>query len=129
MKTILRKSMAVLLTASLVACASNTATVDAPRGNPRVITLEQIQTNNATNALDLVRSLRPSWLQKRGQQSINFEGDIVVYFDHIRFGGPEALRSIPISGLARIEYFDAAAATQRWGTGHTHGVIAVFTRG
>jgi hypothetical protein len=110
------------------ACGGRSAAPERP-SHSRVLTYEQIHTYNASNALDLIRALRPVWLQKRGQQSLNFEGDIMVYLDNVRYGTVQVLRSIPTTGITRIEYFDASAATQRWGTGHSHGAIAISTRG
>lgn len=130
MKTLLSPRLLPLaLLAALVACATSAGARQAGSGaSSRVITLEQIQANSATNAFDLVRSLRPIWLQKRGTQSINFDGNIVIYQDQVRLGGPESLRSVPTNTISRLEYLDASAATQRWGSGHTHGAILILTR-
>jgi hypothetical protein len=130
MKTFLRnRALPLALLASLVACSVGTGASPPRSGtNSRVITMEQIQANTATNAFDLVRSLRPIWLQQRGTQSLLLESTIVVYQDQVRLGGPETLRAVPTSTISRLEYLDASAATQRWGSGHTHGAILIFTR-
>jgi hypothetical protein len=114
----------LVLTASCATMGANPG----QRGHSRLITQEQIRANHATNAYELVQTLRPTWLQKRGAQSVYLSSEIAVYHDEIRMGGPEALRSIPVSEIARVEYFDASSATQRWGTGHPHGAIRVVTR-
>lgn len=97
-------------------------------GNPDLITVEEVEASNQSNAYELVRSRRPNWLSRRGTQSINLTGDIVVYLDATRLGGPEALRRISIHSVHSIRYFDASEATQRWGTGHGFGAIQVETR-
>jgi hypothetical protein len=93
-----------------------------------LISREQIIESHQNNAYDVVRALRPGWLRKRGIQSINFEGDIVVYLDTNRLGGPESLRQISAESVAYIQFFDAATATQRWGIDHGHGAILVSSR-
>lgn len=100
-----------------------------------------------TTALDLVRSLRPNWLVGRGVQRLRQGGQvtataergnlhvaageiaILVYLDHARMGGVETLQQIPASAVRAMHWLDAAAATHRWGAGHTHGVILVESVG
>jgi hypothetical protein len=130
MKRALVSWLSVLLLALAGACGSpaTEGAASAPRPNPRVITTEQISAAPVSNAYELVQTLRPGWLRRRGAQSIHNEGDIVVYYDQVRLGGPESLRSISVAGISRVEFIDAPTATQRWGTGHSHGVILVVTR-
>jgi hypothetical protein len=93
-----------------------------------LISREQVIESHQTNAYDVVRALRPGWLRKRGAQSINFDGDIVVYVDVNRLGGPESLRQISAESVSYIQFIDGPTATQRWGLDHGHGVILVSTR-
>jgi len=111
----------------LTGCAT-AAPQPSVRPKARLINSDQIRANHATDAFDLIRALRPWWLQRRGQQRLFLDGEIVVYLDHVRIGGPEALRSVQLSGVESIEYLDAVTATQRWGTGHAHGAIRVIQR-
>jgi hypothetical protein len=127
MNTIFRIVLLGVLTAGLAACTSMRGGTVAG-GQQRVLTLDQIERYGASNAYEAVRTLRPMWLQKRGMQSINFEGEIVVYYDNVRLGGVESLRSISTSVIRRMEFMSASTATQRWGAGHTHGAILVFAR-
>ena len=55
------------------------------------------------------------------------EGDIVVYVNDVRMGGPEALQNVGAEAVVAIRYLDAAQAA-RYGTGHQHGAILVTTR-
>lgn len=108
------------------------------------ITREQIESANATTAHDLVQRYRRAWLQSRGNQSMReghtFQGGGVtgpdvqlgvpqrlVYLNNARLGGVGTLRDIPAANIQSIEYYPPGPATQRWGTGHTHGVILVRT--
>jgi hypothetical protein len=106
---------------------SNTA-----RPDRNVITLPEVQAaridNAIGNAYDLVRTLQPMWLRKRGANSIQRDGDIVVYLDNARLGGPEALRQVETISITSIRYYDPGAATFKFGSGHEHGVIQVSTQ-
>jgi hypothetical protein len=83
------------------------------------------------SAYEVIQSLQPTWLRKRGNRIMNdqnetMEGDIVVYLNGTRMGGPDALRDIVPDSIAQIEFLDAARAV-RLGTGHQHGAIMVQT--
>ncbi|MGH7458260.1 MAG: hypothetical protein ACREKN_04135 [Longimicrobiaceae bacterium] len=125
------KTAAGLLTLSLLLVSTGCATngrLSSGRGADEQITREQIEASTATSAYQLVQTLRPRWLRKRGSQSFANEGDIMVYFDNARMGDPASLRQIPVNAVGSISFFNAAAANFRWGPGHTHGVILVSTR-
>lgn len=79
--------------------------------------------DNASNAMQVIRRLRPGWLLARGP-------DPVVYVDNVRRpGGVDALFNVPVGQIRLLEFIGAADATTRWGTGHTGGVIQVVTGG
>ncbi|HEU4566294.1 MAG TPA: hypothetical protein VFS05_16645 [Gemmatimonadaceae bacterium] len=94
------------------------------------ITAEEIAATQATNAYEVTRLLRPSWLAGRGPQSLRAEVSPypVVYVDDQRMGGLEWLRTISAESVAEIRFVSASDATTRWGTGHPAGVILVLTR-
>lgn len=127
--------LAALLMAALLGagCAGTGAAKQG--GSARdVITRADIlaATASFSSAYDVVQRLQPTWLRKRAQR-INandvqqeMEGDIVVYVNASRVGGPEALRNIAAESVAEIRYLDTAQAT-RLGTGHQHGAIMVRT--
>ncbi len=111
------------------ACAppSPAAGIAAQGAGRNFIGEDELRTAAAANALDLVRSLRPLWLNKRGPQSLHYEGDIVVYISNARMGGLQALSEIAVASLTSLEYLDAAAANYRFGPGHPYGAIVVST--
>jgi len=84
---------------------------------------------NQLTAMTLIRRLRPAWLSARGQTSIvnGAASYPVVYIDEIRHGGLPSLNRIPTSEILRLEYYNTADATTRWGTGHTAGAINIVT--
>lgn len=96
---------------------------------PDVLTLEEIEAANAIDAYRLVEQLRPTWLHYRGPVSLRdpAAGLVVVYVDGMRYGRVPDLQNIPADDVVEIRFLNASAATQRYGTGHAGGVIAVRT--
>jgi hypothetical protein len=101
----------------------------------------------ATNAYEAVTLMRPEWTLIRGVQSlaqgldpveVAGRGEIVsgtplpseasmiqVYVDDLNIGGIEELRSIEVSLIRDIYFFDAVKATARWGGRNPHGAILI----
>jgi len=95
-----------------------------------VLTLEEIEASDAVDAYRLVEQLRPTWLHYRGPVSLRdpTAGLLVVYVDDMRYGRVPDLQNIPANDVLEIRFLNASTATQRYGTGHAGGVIAVRTR-
>ena len=125
-----RRSTLLLLAVPLLLAAACTPPASSRSASESrdVITQAQIGPDQAQTVFTLVERLRPHWLQKRGANSLNNEGDIVVYLDNARLGGPESLRQILAAQVESVRFLDAGRAQYRLGEGHTHGVILVTTR-
>lgn len=136
----MRRSMIVALAvlAGAVGCATTGGAEG--RSSSREITLAEIEAaQGVSTAHDLIQRLRPQWLRYRGSASMRREGSIVVYVDGLRAGevrgdgtsatGPNPLAAIAASRLRAARFYGASEATQRFGTGHAHGAIELFTRG
>ena len=123
-------ALVLVLCAALVitACGSTGARSAAVRGDRNLVTPDELRQGVASNLYEFLESTRPMWLRKRGQSSIMNEGDIVVYLDDSRLGGPETLRSLSTMSTESLRFLDAAAAQQRYGVGHSHGAILVYSR-
>ena len=117
----------------------------APRNDARVITREEIEEAGLGTAYELVQTLRRNWLHERGTHTLReatqaqSEGNsirilrvgdpkIIAYLNEAFLGPVDLLRDIPAVTVHSIRYYDATAATQRWGAGHTHGAIQVLTQ-
>ena len=110
-------------------CASSSsANGTTRRGDRNLVTAQELEQTASTNLFDFVQRSRPLWLRTRGRTSVNNEGGIVVYLDDSRFGGPDVLRQISPITVREIRFLDAAAAQQRFGVGHTHGAILVYSK-
>lgn len=90
----------------------------------------------ATTAYDLVRRLRPRWLQSSGAPASIAGGRIssqvlLVYLDGNRLGSVEALRSLTSSGIKTMQYYDAVRAAtvlRDVGSEPISGAIVITTR-
>jgi len=99
-----------------------------------VLTSEEIATTKAQNAYDAISLKRPFFLKSRGPRSLSSvpAGQTVefpvVYFDGMYYGEIESLRNITVEDIAEIDYLDFNAATLRFGTGHSGGIILVISK-
>lgn len=98
-----------------------------PTGRRDIITLEEIKKTSASTALDLIRQLRPSYLNDRGPQSLTNDqaGRVIVYVNGTRYGYVESLNEISAASVSEVRRISGVDATQRWGIGHAGGVIYV----
>jgi hypothetical protein len=118
-----------LLTVLAIACAPPKPSGDSDLQPDRnTISLEEVEAARVDNAYELVRMLHPMWLRKRGTNTLQNDGDIVVYLNDSRMGGPEALRQIETISITSIRFFDVGAANFKFGAGHPHGAIQVSTK-
>ena len=93
-----------------------------------VIDREAVEASNVSgSAYDLVRTLRPEWLRVRGRATLGYPR---IYVDGLRRSGrpEEALGSISVRLVQRVQYLSTQEATARFGTGHEHGALLVETR-
>ena len=120
---------------------------DAPdnSGAGGAITLAELAEIPAANALDAVRSLRPQWLQERGETlgsmgtlvgdtqgagagqvtTIPGEQRIGAFLDGVRLADFTALRDIPLNTVRRIEFRTGSVSAS--GPGHVQRAILVFS--
>lgn len=114
----------LLLLAAIAGCGT---TSGARSGSSDVLTRQEIQAAQASNAYELLQQLRPQFLRNRGALSIRdpTAGQVVVYMNDVHYGDVDSLRTIAIEEIDEIRYISAADATTRWGTGHAGGVIQV----
>ena len=122
------RALALLLTLGLsagaTACASGGGSGDSgPRRNPNLITADELANYSTLSALDVVRQLRPRWLQPRGGAGLP-----TVMMDGARLGPPDNLASISVNDLESSRYLTASDATMRYGTNFTGGAIEVVSR-
>jgi hypothetical protein len=87
------------------------------------ITADQIAAANLPNAYEIVSRMRRQWFR---DMSAGASGEVGVYMDNRRLeGGREALRQIPASDVARLDYLKSADAIMRFGQEASGGAIIV----
>lgn len=94
----------------------------------RELDREQITAAGQSSALEVVRSERPHWLLKRGNRSFTNDGELTIYVDGSRIGGPETLRNISAIEIQSMRYYSDREAQYKWGAGHLHGAIEIIMR-
>lgn len=127
MHYLVRLSPVMILLVLLTGCAASQSSGES--GSDRnLITREQIEEHTFHNAYDLVEGLRSNWLRTRGTDSFRSPTQVQVYVNDSRMGGINELRSVATQDIAYVRYYDANAATARWGLNHGQGAIYVSTR-
>ena len=120
------------------ACASSgggTAPSKVRESSPDRLTSVEIEaTTGAQTAYDLIRRLRPRWLQAGPTGSIGAGRPtsqvLLVYLDGNRLGTAEALRTLSTSGIKSMQYYDAVRAAtilREIGSEPISGAIVITT--
>lgn len=128
MRTLLA-TVAVMLAAPPVLSGQD-STIPPPRVVKRIpdrITLEEIQaTPDAQDAYDLVRQLRPNFLNARstGSAGRSRSGVLTVWVNGAERGPLETLRTIPAHAVLEIRKISATDAMTKYGKDQ-NGVILV----
>ena len=128
------KMVCLAVTAALLgsACASSPNGGRDDKGNPDILTREQILEVGANNLHQVVSRLRPRWLQVRSVRSFNTETEIVVLQNEMLLGGPDALREMAPELAYEIRYLEGARAAAEipglMSGRHVQGAIVVSTR-
>jgi hypothetical protein len=94
-----------------------------------LLTAEDLVATGASNLYDAIQKQHADWLRPRTpNSSIMFPPVVLVYLNGQPVGGVDFLRSIPVLGVATVEFYSASEATTRWGTSNTGGAISVTQR-
>lgn len=126
----------------LAACATSGEREGSASRSANVLTAEEITAaRSSQHAFDLIRMLRPAWLQPRGVTSLGSPVEqrpgerqvtqsiaVQVYLDGSRAGDVSVLRSILASDILSARFLSATEATSQLGTGHSGGAIMITTR-
>jgi hypothetical protein len=128
-----RANRGLLILALLLAggaCSSNRSAGDrsvSTRAN--LITFEEIQQRGPfSNLYDMVRNLRPRWVQAQGPDTfMGAQGEVQVHMDGNRLGSVDALKRMSPSGVTRVEWVAPIDAAARFGLDHSHGAILIST--
>jgi hypothetical protein len=95
-----------------------------------VVHADELSGDVGRNLYDVLQRLRPEWFTRRGATTMNSanEGDVVIYRDGTKVGGPETLRDVLAEMVLSVRFLRGPDAQTRYGLGHQHGAIVVTTR-
>ena len=129
----MNRTLARIASASLLllvaACAGSPRSGTTTTSNSRtVLSTEEMQKAGYPYVFTTIQTLRPQWLQLRGQTRLRNPGQIKVYLDGSLLGGPELMRQITTKSIYDARYLDGIEASQRWGLDHDMGAIVITTR-
>ncbi len=83
--------------------------------------LPEIQSHQPGTAYELIRTLRPEWLENDG------EGPRVYYLSR-EAAGVDALRTLPLREIRELEYLTPEESRGRLSSEHPRGAIVVYFR-
>lgn len=121
---LVRPLMILLLTG----CAGSHASRASAPSDRNLISEAEIRASPATNAYDLVRQLRPRWLQTRGVTSFQTQINVALYVEGVHVGDITRLRDYDTGDLRELKFLSGPEATQVYGTDHPAGAIQLFLR-
>jgi hypothetical protein len=122
--------------ASLLAAQSGAPTTRAEHGahrNRDRIDHEEVVRSTATDAYQLVQSLRGMWFNRHearlNTEATSSEGNegLVVLLDNALLGGKDALHEIPMVQIYSVEFLTASQLHQRYDRNARDGGIVVHT--
>jgi hypothetical protein len=110
MKKLLTRCSAAALLLAMQACAaasSGPSLTTGPLAARSVITAEEVQALRLPDLHAVVRTLHPEWLRA--------EGEVGVFVDGARRGGPEALAELQVSQGVQVRYLTAPGLRRELG--------------
>lgn len=134
--------LAVAMLLLLPGCAARSgAGATSPASDRHVIALAELQeamAQNVGNVEQLVRTRRPEWLRATPQQTgvagpmaprtMTQTSQLTVWMDNQRIGGPDVLRTIPLSSVSEVRLLSPSEAEARFGLNNQGGAIVVTGR-
>ena len=99
-------------------------------GSRDVIEVARYPEMHALDVYQMVRRLRPFFLQTRGPSSVNLQGSsrLTVFLDDMPIGDVRELTSIQARDVREIRYLAPSEAVIRHGRRFAGGIIKLTTR-
>ena len=127
------RMLVLFVAVAAIGCASG-GTTGGARANPNIITQQEISQAGTGNAYDMIRRLRPNFMNSRGETTLgnvqNSQTNATypnVYLDGLSYGDINSLRNIDASQLIEVRMYPAWEAQTKFGLGNNAGVIAITT--
>lgn len=121
----------LLVPAISMGCAS-TGAGSGEKERSDLLTREQILGAEATNLYDVVRRLRPRWINVRANRSFEMDTEVVVVQNDVYLGPAEILKEISPESAYQLQYLEgtraATAIPGLMNDRHVEGAIIISTR-
>jgi len=124
MKSLLVLAMAVM------ACSPARPSL-ATHPDRTVLTRDDIEAVTAASSMyDVIRRLRPEYLNSRGRTSLLNQGDPrpVVFLDEQEYGPIESLRNLQPDLVQEVRFYASSSAVAKFGSRYGTGVIRLQSR-
>src|SRR5690349_3805149 len=110
----------IVAMAVTTACLSRGRAEVPPRPDRTALTQKDLEGKHYLTAYDAVEAMRGNWLHDRGPMTFDRNNQVVVlvYYDDVKLGTVETLRSIPVQSVSLIRHLDGVEAQGRYGIGH-----------
>lgn len=123
--------LTLLIPAISLGCAS-TGGGSGSKERSDLLTREQILGAEATNLYDVVRRLRPRWINVRANRSFEMDTEVVVIQNDVYLGPAEILKEISPESAYELRYLEgtraATAIPGLMNDRHVEGAIIISTR-
>lgn len=123
---------ALLLTVGLLAACASAPAGSSGKTRMDRLTRQEIMSVSTTNLYDVVRRLRPQWLEvgQRGDRSFGLQTNIVVFQNQTYLGNVDVLRQFSPESAYQLDFLDGATASNTLpglGSQHVAGAIVIKT--
>jgi hypothetical protein len=123
---------ALLLTVGLVAACASAPAGSGSKSRQDRLTRDEIMSVDATNLWEVVRRLRPRWLEvnRRGDRSFGLQTNLVVFQNQTSLGNVDMLRQFSPESAYELEFLDGSTASNTLpglGSQHVAGAIVIKT--
>jgi hypothetical protein len=119
------RSVTLALLTLPIAALVGSPPLQAQHRSSRVLSFEEIDRARANSAAhtayDIVRMLRPRWLEKReplpaSPGAARENPPLMVYVNEVSMGGADVLSTIPVETVLELHWLSANEAAGRYGT-------------
>lgn len=119
----------LLSTACAGSGAYRSASDTGPRESREVIQLVEHPDMQELDAYQVVRRLRPFFLNSRGPTSVLVpSGQVTVFIDEMPIGGVSELTTVRARDIRQIRFMSSTEAVIRYGRRFAGGIIKLVTR-
>jgi hypothetical protein len=123
----IRTKLIVIAGALMLGACASTQTAGKSAYNGSILTQAEIDASAGRTIGDVIKQLRPLFLQPQGPTSPNAP-PLLVYLDERYFGDVSSLQTIQSFQVSQVRYYRPTESGIKFGTNASGGVIALTSR-